>query len=315
MPEGTPGSAFGFNEVDGVDPVPESSGIFDENAPQAPHDQDPARPGTPEPEETEAASQEVPAEGKFMGGRYQSLEDWEKGHRELEKTFSQTRMELTAQQKQYEQDRQEWQTFMQLAAPMLTEQLTAQDPELAEQLALAERINPILDARLGPQQEAQQQQAEQQQAQQARQVAASQFYSNHPEIVPNSDDDRQLAQQVSQVFQELQLADDDPDAYEVAYEAVRDPALRFVLQASPHYVETDAGMTKARFDAQQLAQQASQSAPTSQAGGPAQQRVRIPFVEHGGSGAPTQGAPGQLPGPLDAAKRLYDSERSSPFLR
>lgn len=299
----TPGSAFGIGPLDPVEQH-EPSGIFDPNDGQAPPQEKPERldPARPAPEPTEAPSQEAPSEQSFLGGRYKTQEAFEQGHRELERTFTQTRQDFAELRAKQEQQDQVLQAF----APYITERLLEENPELAQQMELQSRIEPLVEERLAPLQ--QQAQAEREQQQYLGTVSA--FYQRHPEIVPNSEAD----QQVVAVIQELDLVKEDPEALDVAAEAAQNPALRFVLNAEPHLAETDAGMSMARVRATQLAQQA---APTPQQGtpqgGPTQ---RFPFVEHGGSGAPSEGAPGTQPdSPLAGAVKLWQQERGNPFLR
>lgn len=300
----TPGSAFGIGPLDTVE-THEPSGIFDENDGQAqekPQQSDPARPA-PEPEAPTEAPQGEPSEQSFLGGRYKTQEAFEQGHRELERTFTQTRQDFAELRARQEQQDQVLQAF----APFITERLLEENPELAQQMELQSRIEPLVEERLAPLQ--QQAQAEREQQQYLSTVSS--FYQRHPEIVPNSEID----QQVVAVIGELDLVKEDPEALDVAAEAAQNPALRFVLNAEPHLAETDAGMSMARVRATQLAQQA---APTPQQqgtpqGGPTQ---RFPFVEHGGSGAPSEGAPGTQPdSPLAGAVKLWQQERGNPFLR
>lgn len=308
MAQETPGSAFGMPAEDH-----QSSGLFDEANPEAPP-QEPAPPapekGTTErpyaPPEEPPPEEETTPEEKLYAGVFKDVPGLEKGYEEVRRAFTERSMEMSElRAKQQEQEQ-----ILTLVAPLIQERLVAENPELAEQLEFAQRVQPMIDERLAPLQ----QEAETAQAQQEFLRTVTDFRARHPDVPPNSEADHMLAQ----VVQELDLIKEDPEALEVAYEASRDPALRFVLNASPHLADTDNGMAMARVQASQVAAQQSAQAPpggTTQ-GEPARIAPRIPFVERGGSGAPTQGAPGNTPdSPLKEAIAMYRAERESPFLR
>lgn len=308
MAQETPGSAFGMPAEDH-----QSSGLFDEVNPEAP----PTEPAAPAPEKgtterpyappEEPPAEETTPEEKLYAGVFKDADALEKGYEEVRRAFTERSMEMSElRAKQQEQEQ-----ILTLVAPLIQERLVAENPELAEQLEFAQRVQPMIDERLAPLQ----QEAETAQAQQEFLRTVTDFRARHPDVPPNSEADHMLAQ----VVQELDLIKEDPEALEVAYEASQDPALRFVLNASPHLADTDNGMAMARVQATQLAaqQQPAQAPPggTTQ-GEPARIAPRIPFVERGGSGAPTQGAPGNTPdSPLKEAIAMYRAERESPFLR
>ena len=261
------------------------------------------------PAAEEAPTEEEETEEELLAGKFASPDALETAYLNLERRYGSQANELgdiRARQQQQEE-------LLQLLAPMLTQQLVQENPELAEQLDFAERVQPLIDQRLEPVQNELAQAREQEDF--LRTVAD--FRTRHPDVPPNSAQDYTLAQ----VITELDLVKEDPEALEVAYEATMDPKLRFVLNASPHLAENDAGMQMARLQASQLQLPGQQPAPIApqvgqvQGGtaqqGPPQQR---PFVEKGPSGAPTQGAPGETGG-MPEVVALWRQERASPMFR
>jgi hypothetical protein len=271
-------------------------------------------PQTQEPDEFDLdRPREVPEEEpteeeqKLLAGKFQTPEAMEQAYQSLEREFTKRAQETAEIRSRQEQQDELFQALV----PMLMQQQIQENPELAEQLDFAERVGPLIDQRLEPVQTEMAQAKEQESF--LRTVAD--FRTRHPDVPPNSQQDYTLAT----VLQELDLVKEDPEALEVAYEATMDPKLRFVLNASPHLSENDAGMQMARLQASQL-QLPGQPAPALQngqaQGGTAQQvpQRQMAFVEKGPSGAPTQGAPGETGG-MPEVVALWRRERESPMFR
>lgn len=299
-----------------TEPTGEGFGFYDrienpeEEAPEAPQqrrdefDLDAPPPEAPPEPEEETTEEE---EQRLLAGKFQTPEAMEQAYQNLEREFTkraQETAEIRARQEQQDE-------LFQALIPVLMQQQIQENPELAEQLDFAERVQPLIDQRLEPVQNELTQAREQESF--LRTVAD--FRTRHPDVPPNSAQDYTLAQ----VITELDLVKEDPEALEVAYEATMDPKLRFVLNASPHLAENDAGMQMARLQASQL-QLPGQPAPAPQngqaQGGTAQQQPQrqMAFVEKGPSGAPTQGAPGDIGG-MPEVVALWRKERESPMFR
>ncbi len=254
------------------------------------------------PPEEETTSEE---EQRLLAGKFQTPDALEQAYQNLEREFTRRAQETAEIRTRQEQQDEIFQALM----PMLIQQQVQENPELAEQLDFAQRVQPLIDQRIEPVQQELSQAREQEDF--LRTVAD--FRTRHPDVPPNSAQDYTLAQ----VVQELDLVKEDPEALEVAYEATMDPKLRFVLNASPHLAENDAGMQMARLQASQL-QLPGQPAPAPQngqaQGGTVQPQRQVAFVETGPSGAPTQGAPGETGG-MPEVVALWRKERESPMFR
>lgn len=126
--------------------------------------------------------------------------------------------------------------------------------------------------------------------------AVADFYENHPEVEmygPVDGQITQVVQDLNQVWQRRGYTGfdiGDPDMLEVAYEAVKNPELKSVLELHPEYTETDAGMNIARFEAGlirgdgSITQQTAR-VPASQVG----QRVTPPVTESASTGGTPEG--------------------------
>lgn len=281
---------------------------------EAPQTQEPDEFDLDAPREVPQEEEPTEEEQKLLAGKFQSPEALEQAYQSLEREFTksaQDRAEIRSRQEQQDE-------LFQALVPMLMQQQIQENPELAEQLDFAERVGPLIDQRIQPMQTEMAQAKEQEDF--LRTVAG--FRASHPDVPPNSAQDYTVAQ----VIEELSLSvqdnpnqEDAAQALEVAYEAAMNPKLRFVLNASPHYAENDAGMQMARLQASQL-QLPGQPAPAPQngqaQGGTAQQvpQRQMAFVEKGPSGAPTQGAPGETGG-MPEVVALWRRERESPMFR
>jgi hypothetical protein len=289
-----------------TEPTGEGFGFYDriehpeEEAPQQRDEYDLDAPSAPPQEETTE-------EERLLAGKFQTPEAMEQAYQNLEREFTRRAQETAEIRSRQEQQDELFQALV----PMLMQQQIQENPELAEQLDFAQRVQPLIDQRLEPVQTELAQAKEQEDF--LRTVAD--FRTRHADVPPNSEQDYTLAQ----VVQELDLVKEDPEALEVAYEATMNPKLRFVLNASPHLVENDAGMQMARLQASQL-QLPGEAAPAPQngqaQGGTAQNRPQrqMAFVEKGPSGAPTQGAPGETGG-MPEVVALWRKERESPMFR
>src|SRR5687767_9116713 len=218
-----------------------------------------AEAGGTQVEEPEPPKVETPAEPpKKFAGRYDTPEDLEKGYKELQADYTRKRQEDLLRQQQEDQRLQRLEQQLQQQNAILAQvRFETADPEtqdaLRQQAALNQQVEAVVAQRLGPMQAQQQAQAQVQQENYEASVAISEFARKHPELVPNSEQDLLLRQVVDQVG----VNTANVEALDAAYEAVQNPALRQVLLANPHLIETDDGMTYARQQAQLLSQSPS----------------------------------------------------------
>lgn len=113
---------------------------------------------------------------------------------------------------------------------------------------------------------------------------------------------------VERLAHDLQFIPSDNDDLQLLRDAASDPGLYQQLKANPQYLETTEGHLLARRQSQILSgySQAEQRAPAV-ASAQTEEMKRRAHVERGGSGVPTQAAPGKVaPEDMDAAQ-LWDA--------
>lgn len=324
MAEGTPdGSAFGFYErySEGGEPTEEQADVFGEQPPETPAVTDSSEPAEPEepelgeeagepegvppadaeepsgsePEAGEEQPEGSPEEPQVYADAFKSVEALEAGYREAVAWNTRQAQEISALRQGLEDQQR-------MVAQLIMDQnqmRAANDPEFAEQWQVAQATQQAVEAQVAPLR----QQFEQQQRQNELLTVISGFRQAHPDVIPNSPAD----QEVANVVRALDLDIGDPNALELAYEAYKDPFLRTVLVANPNWVETEAGLARAQEEAAKLA--GSHSPTTGK-----QPRSKSPaHVETGSSGAPSAGAPGRVPDEWDQVMELNGKEKKSIF--
>lgn len=310
-------------EQQGTDPMFEGTGETppgtqapETQEAEAPYDQDEqtgdprGAPGTVEAEAQEQTPAQVAAEAKKFADRYDSVEELEKGYKQLQGEYTRARQAEMAGGQRLARAEQLLRTIAQEVQAQRQQQQLAQaqeDPDYAAQLNQQAYIDQQVQARLAPLQQRQQAQAEQQQL-----VASIIAFRNaHQDIVPNSPEDVEL----NNVVEELELDKTNPEALEVGYEAFKNPELRRVLVANPHLVETEQGMEYARYQAKSLAQ--GSGAPVTGTAPTTSQRApqrKAPPMESGGSGTPPRAPEEKKGDEFDESLRLYlDGKSNSVF--
>jgi len=268
-----------------------------EETPAAPEAEEEA-PATEEQEE-EPAQEEV----RRWAGKYTSPEELEKGYRELRDLWRRT----SERAKVYEQQNasilnkaRELEHTLQQVMPMV-QQATAQrqapqydefgnpvtppQPQLAPQQTQA-YIDQMVAKRMQEMQGQMYQQANAAAERNAALRAVRDFYERH-QIEENDDVDSALFETVTTLndaWSDGDLDISNPDSLEIALEATNRPALRKVLELNPSYVDSDAGMELARFQASLLEgnaiTQQTSAVPASQVG-----KSRKPAVERASGGS------------------------------
>lgn len=260
---------------------------------------------------------EVDEEVDRLAGIYATVPELENGYKELQGGFTRVSQAYRQLQADREADRQALEDvedrYEQLVG-LIQQREAENDPEFAERLAQSERLRQEVDARVAPIEEQYEQQAEQAQNAQRQQAAAMAigvFQGRHPEITPNSPEDRQIAA----AFRELRTAGVPLDIInvehmELALEAARNPALKMELSFSPQAVNIPGGIDVLRNRVGATIA-ATGGTPTPGTRPPAQgQAGRRPsaHVERGSGGAPVVTAPGKQPDEFDEAMKWYSDE-------
>jgi hypothetical protein len=257
----------------------EEAPAADQPEPEAPpvKKPDPALTGEPMAgiQEEEEAPEEPPV--KSYAGKYKTVDDLEKGYRELRDLQRRT----AERAKGYEQRTQEieakageLENALRQAIPYLQRASTQRQAPPPDQFGLEDErptpqpVGPSPDQvaqladRIAQQRiyDFQQQQMAQvqasQQVQQASQ-AMEQFFQSHPEIEKESDADSDIAETIMTLNEAwkdtgsiLELGNQ--ESLEIALEATQRPALRSVLELHPEYIDTDEGLALARAAANQI---------------------------------------------------------------
>jgi hypothetical protein len=247
------------------------------------------QPGTPEEEGTTSD------EPRMYAGKFGTVEDLERGY--AESTAWATR--ASQENGQLRTELANAVQLVQQMAPIVQQKLIEDNPELEDQF----RVQEAVQQQLRPMQERQQQEQAAAQMRQTLEHTVGQFRASHPDLVPNSPLDYAWAQ----TFQDLQLPPTHPVAQEIAYEATKDPGLKKVLKANPHWMQTQEGMEMARSEARRLFPSPSRK--------PAQPRpaVQKAHVETGGTGAPADGAPSDADS-MDRAIGWWMKNRGNPLM-
>lgn len=293
MADGTPdGSALGLPVTD----VPE--GDVDPLADEAPSTPAEAPSETPQrpwqKEEGAEAPEPEPEPALDESARY-----GEKAYKQLQSAWTRDRQAL----QELEQRTSQHEQLFEALAPLLRQQLSDADPNFAQQIEQQAQLQPMLDQAMAPYKEA----FEQQQQQMEAERLVGEFRAKHPDVAPGTQEDQALASTAS----ELKLRVQNPDSLEIAYEAWKNPALKYVLKANPVLIDTDEGIAYARLQAQQLVGSPAQGTPNQPTQHPASARA---FVETQ-PGTPARAAPGTAAhDEFDEAFDSWAKERQSPLM-
>lgn len=303
----------------GLEGTEEAPTPTEQPAPSAPQPQAPAGPTVEAPQ----AETEQPTEGeaqKRWANKYGSPEELEKGYRLQTDEVRRSRQRAREIESRYQEAAGRVQVLeqtLQRALPYLQGQVGQQRPPQGQPAPVQRGYEDYPDPYgLAPQQQQQQGPVDPNQlaayidqqltqrteairqdlaAQMAREEAVgyaedaiSGFFENHPEVEVRSEADDAMVNTINDLNEAWQSAGRYVDVTEVdhierAFEASKREALREVLLNNPRYIETEAGMTLARFEAsllegsQPMTQGAAQ-VPASMVG------QRPPVVERASTG-------------------------------
>lgn len=276
------------------EPAPEPATAPAEPAPPA---------DTPEPEA--APEPEVPA--VLYAGKYQSVEELEKGYKEirdLQRRTAERAKSYEGQSEALAERTRLLEDSLRRALPLLQQQQQrppegydpGEQPGLTPQ-QIAPLVEQIVDARVTQMKEGLQTQQTVDQSVRDAERAVNGFYERHPEVEVRGQLDNDITETITNLNNAwektgtvVDISDD--DALDIAYEAAKRPALRQVLELQPDFIDSDAGMELARFQASilegQSITQTSQAVPASQVGQTVGQRK--PVTESASTGATSPNA-------------------------
>ncbi len=251
------------------------------------------------------------AEQRLYADRYQNLDQFERGYKELQGGFTRVVQELKQRDSYVEQLTQrqgQMEQAFQMLVPYLQRMQAEADPEAAEQMkrqmALAEQTKQAVDQQVAPLK----QELQTERTKAAAMNVLQRFYAEHQDVAPESPNDRAVAATLQGIGGSLMS----PWDLEVAYHAAQDPALYTVLRANPHLRSSAEGVAMAQHHANQLRQAAGQEAAPQR---PQTVQRKGAHVETGGTGAPASAAPGQKPvDEFDEALTAYNERFSSVLL-
>jgi len=283
-----------------VDPMPEPI-VPERERVEAPPPEEEVEPEEEDEEEglTFEEPPGPPPTEKLYAGRYQRIEDLEKGYTELQSVWTRDRQQLL----QLQQRQQMLEQAMTQLVPILEQQLAERDPEALEKLRQQQLVQQQA-AQMAQQVVAPlQTQLEMQARQQAVEGIIREFRARHPDAAPGTEVDRKVAE----VVQELDLNPANLESLEVAYEATRDQYLYRVLKANPAFVDTDEGLSYARIQARLL--EGLEKPPVPQR----QPKRTTAYVERGEGGAPARAASAKGLDEFDEALMAWEKERKGPL--
>jgi hypothetical protein len=287
---------------------------------------DPAIVG-PEPQQVpEATPAATPAETeaqKLYAGKYKDVPALEKGYVNVRDAQRRAAERANAAERQLVETNQRMrllETEMQRAIPLLRQAMqprpqaptrpadpwsgVQEQPEPQSQTLSPEQIALLAD-QLAAERVAQsrgewQAEAEAQMARQAQEQTVRSFWGKH-NIVEGDEQDNAMFDSVQTLNDawdnagwEVDLSN--PDTLDIVYETTQSPELLQVLQLNPDYIESDAGMQLARFQAALLRgepiTQATSTGPASQVG---QRAPQAPVTERASVGTAGTAAGQQKP--------------------
>ena len=337
QPEQLPtGEAFGFPPnrpgdfgrddplMDGIDIEEPEEGTEEPVEPEAPTE--PAAPAyaprhaAPEAQEGEEPEGEEQVEPlQFAGREFPSVEEAERSYQEMQswatRVINDAREQNTAYGELQAQVAQQQQT-LEAIMPFLSQQMLAENPELAEQLQRQAEIERLVTERVqqqvGPIQEQTAAAAEEAQRRQAYDSNVDNFYRSHPEVEEGSELDRAVGAAFVELRRSTGLNMANPQALDVALEVAQNPRLLQVYKLNPTYLDTEEGRSFAKSMAATPEIQAAIDKGQAKRQGRGEAQRRAAFTEHGGSGIPA-GTPGKAPkgDEFDEALELWKSERET----
>ncbi len=256
----------------------------------------PAEPAAPVAGPLEPAAEVVPApdagtlagEQKLYAGKYETVEQVEKGYREARDMSRRSAERAKAAEQELEEIKakaSQLEDTLRKAAPILQRVLT--QPQTPAQPLYDQFGNPvpvpqpqpitstptqydieqIVAQRLAAAQGQMQQQFTEQQLNTMREQNILSFYEKHPEVVregPLDSDITETVRALGEAWGDSQLDISNPDVLEIAYEATQNPQLRSVLSLNPAYIDTDEGLALARIQAAMLRGDGTITQQTSQ---------------------------------------------------
>jgi len=276
----------------------------------------------PEPQEQIPTGEQEQVE-QLIFGKYKSMEEAEKGYKEIVALQTRTAQARRAAERKFDDAAQytsRLEEQMRQALPILQQAnqppQAPQEPQLGSEWyggqgdltpqQIQQLVDQQLSSRLDTLTQQAQAQAEQTRTMQEAETAVMGFYEKHPEVTFEGDLDGQITETILSLNDAWGKGGQDPldignpDSLEIAYEATKNPELRSVLEMNPAYVDSDAGMQMARFQAaiikgevpitQSVVQGTTSAAPGTPAGG-----QRRPVTEKASVGA----APATSDTPLD----------------
>lgn len=282
-------------------------------------------------EEAPAGETAEEAAERLLAGKYRSVDELEKGYRELRDLQRRTAERAKAadlQRQELEARTMQIQSALQQTIPAVQQALSARqaqqadpyglDPQAQQQQGLDPRmVMPLVDMQV------QQRMMEYQNIQSARQAAADEyqtansalqeFYNTHKEVEPQGEIDASIASTIVSINEAWEptgstLDLTNPEIFEIAYEATQRPALRQVLEINPALIDTDTGLELARRQAALL--EADITPSTTSAPGATRTSQRKPVVERASSGTPPA-TEGTQQDEFDAAVLAFRKDRES----
>lgn len=251
-------------------------------------------------------------------GKFRGVDALQEGYRQAESSLTRANQEAAEQRRANEAlqaQLAEQQQGLDAVAQWIIQQQAEQNPEVIQQLqqqmqaqqALQQAQEPLRQQVEQLQQERSAEHAELQQA-----LMVSRWRAENPTVTPNSPQDVALAQAVQALDLDISDPVQGPLGLDLALEASQNPALLQVLRLNPHWIEMEGGIEYAR----QMAGVAPQGngQPVAQTNGGRAVRPNA-FVETGGQGAPTSGAPGGGKDEFDEAIAAWKKEHNSPLFQ
>lgn len=289
-----------------------------------------------QPVTEEAPAEETPEQAaeRLLAGKYKSVDDLEKGYRELRDLQRRTAERAKAadlQRQELEARTAQIQAALQQTIPAVQQALAARqvpqqpvDPYGLEQqqpqqpAGLDPRlVMPLVDMqvqqRILEYQNMQAQAAAAAEEYQTANNALQTFYTAHKEIEPQGELDTRIAETIVALNQSWEptgstLDLTNPEIFEIAYEATQRPALRQVLEVNPALIDTDAGLELARRQAALLEADITPSTPS--APGATRTAQKKPVVERASSGTPPA-TEGTQQDEFEAAVLAFRKDRES----
>lgn len=299
--------------------------------PEAPQPQEPPEPQVPaQVYQPRHAAAEAPVEEgeeeadriEFAGREFTSVEEAERSYAEMRawasRVINDAREQNTAYGELQSQVAQQQQT-LEAILPFLSQQMLAENPELAEQLARQAEIEKLVtqrvEERVGPIEQQTAAQVEEAQRRQAYDNNVDNFYRSHPEVEEGSDLDKRVGAAFVELRRSTGLNMAHPQALDVALEVAQNPKLLQIYRLNPTYLDTEEGRTFARQMAATPEIQAAIDNGQQRRVARGEAARKAAFVEHGGSGIPAQ-TPGKAPkgDEFDEALELWKSERGASIL-